>query len=419
MKKIVNLLVIFTAFVCSSCQNGNTVESVEHQREYTLADLDTRIVEASNRFGLTLFSELSKQKSDDNVFISPLSISSALSLVNEGATGETTKALMKTLELGTMSKEEVGQGYRMLLDLLRSSEDRDVELNVANSIWMREGQKFHEAFVQRSRTSYHAETNQLDFNSPSAVKKMNNWVDQQTNGKIKEMVKVIHARSILYVLNAVYFKGAWSQPFQPQATSEGKFHVPDSEAVSIELMSKSGHFEYTKQPEYEAIRIPFGKKESASMVIFLPEAAEGSVNQVLQKLTADSELITKPFELRQGRVDLPKVKFDYSISLNDALQAMGMGEAFDEVRADFSLMAPQPPNIFISKVDHKTTLEINEQGTEAAAATKVEMLAGSSEPSDPFHMTIDRPFIVAIVDQVTNSILFIGTVVNPNPKHIG
>lgn len=240
---------------------------------------------------------------------------------------------------------------------------------------MREGKPFHDSFVQRVADDLFAEAAELDFNNPDSVQTMNDWVKEETSGKITDMVKEIGPETMVYVLNAVYFQGAWTVPFEPSFTKKDEFYGPLGRAIPVDMMAKGGMFEYDVKPDYEAIRLPYGKDESAAMTIFLPNEGVG-LDELQRSMADEPNLVTEPFELRQGRVELPRVNFEYQISLNDALIALGMGEAFDPNKADFSLMAPEPPNLFIGKVEHKTFLEMNEQGTTAAAATAIEMEAG-------------------------------------------
>lgn len=404
---------IAVAFLMSTGCKEKMLEKSELKREFALKDLDARIVKESNRVGLSLYSDISRKKPDENIFLSPLSISTALALTYSGASGETATEMRKSLGFDKLTNEQIGHGYRVLLDLLSHSQDDGIGLDIANSLWMREGVPFHDSYVQQSRIDYSAEANQLDFNSSNAAKKMNNWVERHTDGHIKEMVKEISSNSVLYLLNAVFFEGAWTEPFRPEGTNRAKFHLIDADAITVEMMSKSGHYEYAQKDGYEAVRLPFGKDESASMVIFLPAPRSGALRSLQEKLAADPALVTEPFDLRSGRVDLPKMKIEYSVNLNEDLNGLGMGIAFDPIRADFSRMAPEPPNLYISKVEHKTTLDINEQGASAAAATKVEMMAGAAQPENPFHIALNRPFILSIVDRDTGTILFVGTIVNP------
>jgi serine protease inhibitor len=418
MVRKLSFLMLSVMLLCTSCASSmkeqvKPEESEKKVRQFSITNLDPRIVKASNSVGLQIYREITLAQPGQNVFMSPLSVSSALAMVYNGAAGATETAMATALGLNEMTKEEVGQGYRTILDLLNHPIDPDLHLAVANSIWMRKGKTFHDDFVQRSQEDYAAEVNVLDFNSPSAIQTMNRWVKDHTNGKIPSIVDNIDPLSVLYVLNAVYFEGKWTEPFLPDSTRVSDFHISATDTVNVKMMSRGGNYEYMEEAGYQAIRLPFGKKTDSSMVILLPNKDEGLI-ALQERIAADPTLLTTTFNLRQGRLELPRVKFDYKVTLNEMLKTIGMSEAFNPEKADFSAMAPAPPNLFINNVEHKTFLEINEQGTTAAAATKVEILVGSAQPDNPFHMTVNRPFLIAIVDQETGSILFVGTVVNPN-----
>lgn len=412
MLRKVSLLMLVTVLMTSACGKA-AVDLPNSVRQYSLTDLDKRIVAASNSFGLQLYREISRANPDTNVFISPLSVSSALSMAYNGAAGTTEEEMAKTLGLEGMTKTEAGYGYRIALDLLTHPSDTEIGMQVANSLWMRKGVPFHDAYVQQSKADYAAEVSELIFSSPSAARTMNRWVKNKTNGKITEMVDNIKPQSVLYILNAVYFEGMWTNPIIPESTKSSEFHTSATERVTVRMMTSGGQYEYVQADGYQAVRLPFGKKESVSMVILLPDE-EMELEGLQEKLAEDTTRLTEPYKKRPGRVELPRVSIEYEAGLNDPLKMMGMKEAFVPNSADFSSMAPAPPNLFINSVTHKTFLEITEQGTVAAAATKVEMLAGSAPPEDPFHMTMDRPFVLAIVDHDTDSILFVGTIMNPN-----
>jgi serine protease inhibitor len=418
MVRKLSFLMLSVMLLCTSCASSmkeqvKPEESEKKVRQFSITNLDPRIVKASNSVGLQIYREITLAQPGQNVFMSPLSVSSALAMVYNGAAGATETAMATALGLNEMTKEEVGQGYRTILDLLNHPIDPDLHLAVANSIWMRKGKTFHDDFVQRSKVDYAAEVSVLNFNSPSAIRTMNRWVKDRTNGKIPTIVDNIDPLAVLYVLNAVYFEGKWTEPFLPDSTTVSDFHISATDNVNVKMMSRGGNYEYTEEAGYQVIRLPFGKKTSSSMVILLPDEEDGLI-ALQERIAADPTLLTTTFNLRQGRLELPRVKFDYKVTLNEMLKTIGMSEAFNPEKADFSAMAPAPPNLFINNVEHKTFLEINEQGTTAAAATKVEILVGSAQPDNPFHMTVNRPFLIAIVDQETGSILFVGTVVNPN-----
>jgi serine protease inhibitor len=410
------MLLLAVTLMGTACQKESVavdIDTEKNVRQFALTDLDPRMIAAANSFGLQLYREISQAHPNSNVFISPLSVSSALTMAYNGASGTTADEMAKSLRIDALTKKEVGHGYRVALDLLTHPQDTEIDLEIANSLWMRRGKTFHENFVQQSKEDYAAEVSELIFSSPNAARTMNRWVKNKTHGKIPNIVDNIKPQSVLYLLNAVYFEGKWSDPFLAESTTSSEFHPSDSEQLTVKMMARGGQYEYDHTDGYQAIRLPFGKTASVSMIVLMADENEG-LEALQEKLAEDPTRLTKPFELRQGRVELPRVHIEYETNLSASLQKMGMNEAFNADLGNFSSMAPSPPNLFINEVRHKTFLTITEQGTVAAAATIVDMLAGSGPPEDPFHMIVNRPFVVAIVDHETDSILFVGTISNPN-----
>jgi len=420
MRGKIGLIMLAMIVACTGCGRTNEGSGSKPRERtvgaYTMDDLDPRIVQAANRFGAELFEELYRTEPETNIFLSPLSIAEALSLVAVGASGETAAEMEKALGLLGLKNEEIGRGYRVLVDLLSHPKDDGVETHVANSLWIREDQPVNDEFLRIGRNDFNAETNRSDFNNPKTLKQMNKWVEEATNGKINRMLEHVEPDAALYLLNAVYFNGAWTEPFRAENTTKAKFFVANGEPVDTDMMTKSGHYEYAEKDGYEAIKLPYGKNASAYMAIVLPDKSSGSLDRLVGRIGSDPALLTEAFEVRQGRIELPKVKMDFSATLNDALQALGIREAFDSAKGDFSGISPAPPNLYISKAEHKSAIEITEQGTEAAAATVIEMMAGAAQPQDPFLMSVNRPFVAAIVDRETGCILFAGVISNPNDK---
>ncbi|TVY02333.1 serpin family protein [Cohnella terricola] len=421
MRKKIGLIMLAAIVASSGCTrtNGDSERSKLQERTnsaYTMDDLDPRIVQSANRFGVELFGELYRTKPKKNIFLSPLSIAEALSLVSVGASGETAAEMEKALGLQGLKKEEIGRGYRVLVDLLSHPIDDGVETHIANSLWLRDDQPVYDEFLRIGRNDFNAETNRSDFKDTKTLKQMNKWVEEATNGKIKRMLERVEPDAALYLLNAVYFNGAWKEPFRAQNTAKAKFFVADGEYVETDMMTKGGYYEYTEKEGYEAIKLPYGKNESAYMAIVLPDQSIGTLDRLVSQIGSDPSLLTEAFEERPGRIELPKVKLDFSATLNDALNVLGIREAFDSVKGDFTGISPAPPNLYISKAEHKSAIEINEQGTEAAAATAIEMEVGGAQPQNPFLMSVNRPFVAAIVDRETGCILFAGVIFNPNEK---
>ena len=373
-------------------------------------ELDKRLVEANNRLGLKIIEELSNGNSD-NIFISPSSILTALAMTYNGAEGETRVAMEKTLRFEDMTLEEINSAFADLLTLLNNP-DPQVELALANSLWAREGVDFNSDFLDRNREFYKAEVAEIDFDRQDAAEIINSWVEDNTGGKIEDLVEPpIDSDTILFLINAIYFKGEWTNKFDPDETREVPFTLPDGSRKDHPLMFKYSSFDYFQNDLFQAVKLPYGANERLGMYIFLPR--EGVLKEDLyRKLKAGPwKKQVDMFFSMEGEVGLPRFQFEYEVSLNETLEALGMGIAFDPDRADFSGMRPTPPDLFISEVKHKSFIEVNEEGTEAAAATSVE-IAVTSMP-ETFSMIIDRPFIFAIADDMTGTILFMGEVSNP------
>ncbi|UUZ84117.1 serpin family protein [Paenibacillus sp. P26] len=388
-----------------------SIRSSSGKAKYEPSDVDARIVQAGNGFGSRVYGEALKKNGEENVFISPISIAMALTMTYNGAAGATREAMAKTLQLQGISLDEVNQGYSVIRDLL-SHPGPGVQLSVANSLWMRQGTRLRKPFMERNRTYFGAETRTLDFSKASSRDEMNQWVKQNTQGKIERILEQpIPAEAILYLVNVVYFKGEWTDPFQPSQTKEDSFHPKPGETLTVPFMTRSGSFEHRKEAGFEAIRSPYGDG-SFGMWVLLP--GEGTVLQELQRrLVAEPDILSKGYAKEPGSIEPPKFKLSYSLELNDALKALGMGPAFAD-EADFSDMVEPPVAAQISEVLHKTFLEVNEKGTEAAAATAVGVNTSAEvSPKAPFHMKVDRPFFLAIQDRRTGSLLFLGSITKP------
>ncbi len=374
-------------------------------------ELNEQLVDANNGFGLKMFYELAGAEPGENILISPASIITALAMTYNGADGETREAMEKTLMLEGMSMEEVNEAFADLLTILQNP-DPKVELAVANSLWAREGIAFNEDFLKRNEDYFGAEVAELDFNDVGAADTINDWVKEKTRNKIDGIIDPpINPETVLFLINAIYFKGEWSDPFDPDMTGNRDFNLPDGSVKEIPVMIKNDDFRYLETDHFQAVSLPYGKNERVSMYIFLP-ASDSSLEQLYGEMNLLSwKRWIASFGSMEGEVGLPRFKFEYETSLKDALAALGMAIAFDESAADFSGMHPVPPNLYISEVKHKTFIEVNEEGTEAAAVTSVEV--GMTAMPETFSMIVDRPFFFAIADDMTGTILFMGSVLNP------
>lgn len=371
--------------------------------------VDARLLTANTRFGFKLFSEVLKQNPGQNVTISPSSVAIALSMTYNGASGETKQAMARALELQGLTLQEINQGNAALEAALENA-DPKVKLAIANSLWGRQDFQFRPEFLQQNRQFYNAEIATLDFGSADAVRTINNWVSQRTEGKIPSIVDQLEPDDVLYLINAIYFKGNWTTQFDPGNTAPRPFFKLNETQEQHPFMSQTGNYLYAETEQFQAISLPYGDRR-LSMVLLLPKA-DSSLAELQQNLTPENwQRWMQQMRSREGSIQLPKFKQEFSIGLNDTLKTLGMGVAFDRNRADFGGISTE--QTYINKVQHKTFIEVNEEGTEAAAATSVGIGVTSVQLDGPFQMVCDRPFFYAIRDNQTGTLLFMGTMVDP------
>ncbi len=361
-------------------------------------------------FAFDLLQAVLKEDSNANVFISPTSIAFALAMTYNGADGATMQAMADVLDVQNMSLDDVNQGYAALMQAIQAA-DPEVKLTIANSLWARQGFDFEHDFLQRNRTFYSAEVSSLDFADPAATDTINAWVSDNTNGKIEQIVGQLDPLTVMVLINAIYFKGSWTTSFDEEMTSDRPFTLADGTEKDVPMMEQSGEtYPYYEDEDVQAVSLPYGDGR-ISMYIFLP-SEDSSLRAFQRRLNAKQwEEWMQNFSDEEGDIVLPRFKLEYEKELNDVLAALGMDVAFDCNQADFSRMYSKEP-LCISKVKHKSFVEVNEEGTEAAAATSVEMTL-SAMPMQGFSMIVDRPFFFAIRDNETGAVLFMGSVVEP------
>ena len=374
------------------------------------ARVDSRLVAANTNFGFKLFSKLFHANSQQNIFISPTSVAIALNMLYNGASGETQQAMAKVLELQNISLQEINQGNKALREEL-SNPDPDVQLSIANSLWARQGVAFKPDFLQKNQQFYQAKITALNFASPGAANTINEWVKQNTHSKITKIIDTIKPNEALFLLNAIYFKGNWTTKFNRSQTTSQPFHHLDGTIDQQPTMSQSGRYRYYENDQFQAVSLPYGQ-ERLSLYIFLPKK-NSSLKIFSQQLNTENwEQWMNQFSKRRGSIQIPRFKSDYGVELNDTLKALGMDVAFDATKANFTGMTSTP--VKISQVKHKTFVEVNEEGTEASAATSIGVARTSAySPQQPFQMLVDHPFFCAIRDNQTKTILFIGSIANP------
>ncbi|HDP99441.1 MAG TPA: serpin family protein [bacterium] len=405
MKKIIYFVTILAlTFAMTTCSNSPTEPGNREVR--ALTSVEKALIQADNSFGLKVFQEINNHEKNGNIFISALSISMALAMTLNGANGATKEAMQNSLELAGLSDQQINENYKSLIELLVSL-DPKVKFQIANSIWYRDDMIFEQSFIDQNKKYFDALVSSLDFNSPNAKNIINAWVDEQTNGKIKEIVEKINRNDVMFLINAIYFKGIWKYQFDEKQTSDALFTLPDNSQIPCKMMVQSGEFQYFANENFQAIDLPYGD-ELFSMVLLLPKPSVNIDSLIMEFDQNNWNQWISLFQKQSGAIFLPRFKLSYKLKMNDVLIALGMGVAFSD-EADFTRMY-KPGGLFISEVNHKTFVEVNEEGTEAAAVTSVVI---SMTSISGFIMQVDRPFIVAIRENHSGTILFIGKIVNP------
>ena len=392
--------ILLCLFGCSEI-NDNIIDEVLE----TIEDSDVSSVAFANtKFGFKLLQNLQERDTGGNIFISPLSISIALTMTYNGAIGETERAMAEVLEIDGLDLATINHSNAALRTSLENSGPK-VEISIANSIWARQGVEFNSDFLDRNRLFFGAEIASLDFSAPEATATINEWVSTNTKGKIKKIVQEIDPGTLLFLINAIYFKGSWQEEFDKSKTRPDIFYLSDGSEKRVPMMRREGAYPYFRGEHFEAAGLPYGDGD-VIMYIFLPNP-DSNLNEFLSSLSAKNWASWLPqFSpvREESMMILPRFKLEYEASLNDTLKALGMDIAFGS-GADFSGMGP---SLFISDVRHKAVVEVNEEGTEAAAVTVVVGVT-----SLPPIFRVDRPFFFAIYDAETKAILFMGTVTEP------
>lgn len=369
----------------------------------------SHVTAANPTFALKLFGTLANHAPNENLFFSPISIALALALAYNGARGDTRRAIAAVLDRDD-DPDDVNRANAELAHMLTRL-DQHVQLTIANSLWVSDIFRMRGDYAQIAERCYGAEVRRIDFAHMPVAQLINDWVNQQTHGKIARIVDDVDRDAMLILINAIYFKGGWTEPFNRQHTQPGHFTLPGGRQVERPMMAQRGRYRYYEERGLQAVCLPYGGGR-VGMYVFLPPPGV-SLAEFGRKLSAKSWAAwMQRFSQTDGRIVLPRFRAEYAVKLNDALGVLGMGIAF-EPRADFGAMAGDGQRLRIDEVRHKAFVEVNEEGTEAAAVTSVGMMRASFMPQKSFSMIVDRPFVCAICDEYTGAILFMGAIVDP------
>ena len=403
MKTYFILITIVFLFGCT-----RNIEPEPIPEDIVLSQKSGELINANNDFTFSLLHHL-QMKDGENLMLSPLSISLALSMTLNGAETTTKTDMINTMGFKGFSVDEINQIYLDLITALKKA-DPKVVMNVANSIWIKKNYPVLEPFITTNQKYYDARIEKLEFDL-NALKAINGWVNEKTNTKIPEILDKISGDEIMFLINAIYFKGQWKIQFDKAKTQDESFLLPSGGTVSVPMMKVQEQFGYSVQTGFKALKMPYGRGKFG-MTILLPEDGK-TPDQLMSQLTPSIWAAIENSLTATVKTDvwLPRFKFNYGCNLEELLSSMGMSVAFTSGQADFSKINTID-DLYITKAIHKTFIEVNEEGTEAAAATLIAIgktSAGTSEPV--FHAT--KPFLFFITEEDTQAILFVGKVENP------
>lgn len=393
---------------CGTSANQSSLQIAEGV-EFGKMDYET-IIEPNNELGFKLLNEI-ESDDDGNLFISPTSLLMALAMVYNGADGVTKEEIAKALQMEGIDPMDLNKANASLMTKLNKGSEA-IQLQVANSIWLNDQYTFQDEFANQTKDYFNAKIEEIDITSNDSPKRINDWVEKATNGKIDKMVDApLDDDLVAMLLNAIYFKGDWTYPFDKKNTDDKTFYLDNGSEIEVPFMKLQEKLAYTATSEYQAIQLPYADGEM-SMTVILPNEGVGLVEFQSKLSSGKWEEMQSGMNSMRGTILLPKFKMEYETELNDALEALGMTGAFEE-GANFSKMIEEDAPLFISKVKQKTFIDVNEEGTEAAAVTGVMVSETSAPADDPFVMEVNRPFFFAITDNETGAILFMGFISNP------
>jgi len=360
------------------------------------------------QFGSRLLQQLLRRK-EANVFVSPASVGLALGMAGAGARGKTLAAFEHALGASTTLLADWSERLLTGLDSLPPG----VAVEIANSLWAPARAPLSAQYTDAMRQRYRAEVRNLDFTAPGAAKVVNDWVARATRGQIDNAVDHISPSTVLMLVNAIYFRGLWQDPFESQETVDQEFTTGSGSVTEVRMMHRRASFLYMEDSDLQAVRLLYQERRFSLIVVLPRKPLPPEAFRDIAERTSLARIISG-LDRRQGALGLPKVRLAYSADLVPELVEMGLGPAFAQ-DADFSGAFERNVSSFISQVLHKTRLEIDEQGTTAAASTSVEMSLSASlaPPPRPFRMTVDRPFLVVLTDTRADLILFLGVIGNP------
>ncbi len=403
--RFLSVLIATVLLVLPACEVFEPV--TDQPKTIELRKKSAEIIEADQQFAFELFKEVYSLSEVENIMISPLSVSYALGMTYNGAAGTTLDAFKEVLHFGDLTDQEINESYKDLMDQLIHL-DELVEFSIANSIWYRLGYPVLDPFITINQDYFDAAVEELDFTDPGAVDIINGWIEEKTNDKIRDMLDYIPSDAVMYLINAIYFNAKWKYQFDPEDTYQGDFHLQNGTSAQVDFMKINGGFNYITNELFTAVELPYGDS-TFSMVVMLP-SGDHTVDELVDTMDLASwESWFETPSVLDIQIELPKFTYEFKDLLNDPLINLGLGVAFTGA-ADFSRITPGA-SLYISRVIHQTFIDVQEEGTEAAAATIVE-IRETSAPI-PTIFKANKPFLYVIKENSTGAIMFLGKVGKP------
>ncbi len=410
-----SLVVAYVAAMVVEFGCSNSTSPNRELSSLNLGSTEKRVISAGGSFAFDLFGKMAQQAGGKNLFMSPLSVSMALAMTMNGANGQTYSDMQKTLGLSDLTENEINRSYSNITSLFGNL-DPNVKFTIANSVWYRNTFAIADSFVKVNKEYFDADVRPLDFDDPGAADIINSWISKKTEQKIPKVLESpIDPGAVMYLINALYFNGTWQYRFDKDATKTLPFRFADGTERDVPTMTVHGTLKYYGDNNVGVVELPYGKGDY-SMWVLLPSVTSSLSNLTSSLTPNEYQTILDGLHDADIQVQLPKFKIQYDTLLNGPLKSLGMGIAFDRA-ADFSRMeqVESPLPLFISRVIHSTYIEVNEQGTEAAAVTVVETyrVINQGEEGKPIYFRVDRPFMFLIKENHDNTIMFMGIVVDP------
>lgn len=410
-------LIVAGMLMSTSCDK-NATDIDQHNGpdpiKIELRSNEKAMVASDQEFAFEFFSKVfaeEAKKEDKNFMVSPFSLSMALAMTWNGAAGETKKDMQQTLKMKGDNDDDINGYYKKLKEALLKT-DPKTKLTIENAIFTNEQIAIKPKFIETNTEYYNAKVQSVDFSNSATKDLINKWASDNTNGLIEKVIDSTDPRDLMYLLNAIYFKGTWTTQFETKNTSKKPFTYENGTQTQVDMMTQTSEFNYTEDETMQVVQLPYGN-QAFSMLVLLPKNGKKQTD-VVTALEKDNYWQNTVSRLRSAKVDLflPKFKTEYSKKLNQVLIDMGMGIAFDGNEADFSEMSDARANIAFVQQD--TYISTDEEGTEAAAVTTVGMEVTSFDPDKPRKVVFNanKPFLYVIQENSTGAILFMGAVKN-------